>query len=142
MMCTQRGHLADILKNRMNSQWNPSFYEVWKPITVKEVEKQMVRKLRWDSKVSGTWAGTKAAGVQDLAPGSVAAPGALEESQISDCNSATPSPTRAGKAARHQKTPGYFKLLGRIKMQWEMHICGAPRCGHWLGHYQKNRGTS
>ena len=29
--CTQLGHLADLLKNRLNSQQNPSLYEVWKP---------------------------------------------------------------------------------------------------------------
>ena len=29
--CAQVEHLADLLRNGVNSQWNPSIYEGWKP---------------------------------------------------------------------------------------------------------------
>ena len=51
--CAQLEHLADLLRNRVNSQWNPSLYEVWRPKIVDDIEKQMVRRLCWDSKVPG-----------------------------------------------------------------------------------------
>ena len=35
--CTQLGHLVDLLKNRVNSQWYPSLYEVWKLKTEEDV---------------------------------------------------------------------------------------------------------
>ena len=56
--CTQMGHLVDLLKNRVNSQQNPSLYEVWKPKTAEDVEKQMVRRLFKDGKLPGTCMGT------------------------------------------------------------------------------------
>ena len=59
--CAQLEHLADLLRNRVNTQWNPSLYEVWRPKIVKEIEKQTVRRVCWDTKVLGICAGTKAA---------------------------------------------------------------------------------
>ena len=50
-VCAQLEHLADLLRNRVNSQWNPSIYEVWRPKIVEDIEKQMVRQLCWDGKV-------------------------------------------------------------------------------------------
>ena len=29
--CAQLEHIADLLRNRVNSQQNPSLYEVWRP---------------------------------------------------------------------------------------------------------------
>ena len=36
--CAQLEHLADLLRNGVNSQQNPSLYEVWRPI-VEDIEK-------------------------------------------------------------------------------------------------------
>ena len=33
-------HLANLLRNRVNSQWNPSLYEVWRQKIVEDIEKQ------------------------------------------------------------------------------------------------------
>ena len=68
-------YLADRLRKRVNSQWNPSLYEVWRPKIGEDTEKQMVRRLHWDSKVPGIHTGTKAA----AAPGPVPATGYREE---------------------------------------------------------------
>ena len=57
--------------------------------TVEDIEKQMVRRLPWDSKVPGTREGTRAAAAPDPAPSGPAA-GFLEESQI---NSSIPCQT-------------------------------------------------
>ena len=35
----QVGHLADLLKNRVNSQRYPGIYKDWKPKTVEDIEK-------------------------------------------------------------------------------------------------------
>ena len=74
--CTQLEHLADLLRNRVNSQWNPSFYEVWRPKIVDDIEKQMVRRLCSDGKVPWICAGSYTAVAPCLAP----ATGYLEES--------------------------------------------------------------
>ena len=67
--CTQLGHLANLLKNRVNSQQNPSLYEVWKPKIAEDIEKQMVRRLSRDGKIPGTCTGTMTAVVPGMAPG-------------------------------------------------------------------------
>ena len=36
----QLEYLADRLRKRVNSQWNPSLYEVWRPKIVEVIEKQ------------------------------------------------------------------------------------------------------
>ena len=36
-LCTQLEYLADLLKNRVNNQQNPSLYEVWKPKIAEDV---------------------------------------------------------------------------------------------------------
>ena len=41
--CAQLEHLADLLRNRVNSQWNPSLYEVWRQKILEDIEKQTVR---------------------------------------------------------------------------------------------------
>ena len=41
--CTQLEHLANLLRNRVDSQWNPTLYEVWRPKFVEDIEIQMVR---------------------------------------------------------------------------------------------------
>ena len=53
----QLEHLADLLRNRMNSQWNPSLYEVWRPKIVEDIENPMVKRLCWDCKVPGIYTG-------------------------------------------------------------------------------------
>ena len=57
----QLKHLADLPGSRVNRQWNPSIYEVWRPKIVEDIEKQTVRRLHWDSEVPGICAGMKAA---------------------------------------------------------------------------------
>ena len=42
----QLEHLADLLRNRVNSQ-------VWRPKIVEDIEKQTVRRLHWVGKVPG-----------------------------------------------------------------------------------------
>ena len=49
----QLEHLADLLRNRVNSQRIPNLYEVWKPKIAEDIEKQTVRRLHWDRKVPG-----------------------------------------------------------------------------------------
>ena len=111
--CAKLEHLTNILKNGMNSQRNPRFYEVWKP------KLQMTLKNRWLGDCVGL---VRSLGplqgprlpwflARCLMPGSVAPTGALEKRQISNCNSTTPSPTRIEKAVTHHERPGYLKSL-------------------------------
>ena len=74
--CAQLEHLADLLRSRVNSQWNLSLYEVWRPKILEDIEKQMVRRLCWDGKVPWICAGSYIAVAPCLAP----ATGYLEES--------------------------------------------------------------
>ena len=101
--CAQLEHLADLLRNRVNSQWNPSLYEVWRQKFTENIEKQMVMRLNWDGKVPGIYSGTKAA----------AAP---SWRRLKDTGrrvrTPAPSPIRAGRAAWHQERPGCWKSLG------------------------------
>ena len=39
----QLEYLADRLRKRVNSQWNPSLYEVWRQKILEDIEKQTVR---------------------------------------------------------------------------------------------------
>ena len=59
--CAQLEHLFDLLRNRVNSQLNPSLYEVWRQKIAEDIEKQTVKRLRWDGEVPGICVGTKAA---------------------------------------------------------------------------------
>ena len=65
---SQLEHLANLLRNTVNSQWNPSLYEIWKQKIAEDIEKQMVRRLYWDSKVPGICSGTRAAAAPSPAP--------------------------------------------------------------------------
>ena len=38
--CAKLEHLADLLRNRVNSPQNPRLYEVWRPKIVEDIEKQ------------------------------------------------------------------------------------------------------
>ena len=66
--CAQQEHLADLSRNRVNSQWNPSIYEVWKQKISEDIEKQTMRRVLWDGKVPGICTGTKAAAAPGLSP--------------------------------------------------------------------------
>ena len=100
--CAQLEHLADLLRNRVNSQWNPSFYEVWRPKSIEDIKKQMVMRLHWDGKVPGICARTKAA--------VALAQHLLQEGKR--VRAPAPSPNRAGRAAWHQRGLGCWKSLG------------------------------
>ena len=60
--CAQLEDLADLLRNRVNNQLNPSLYEVWRQKIAEDNEEQTVRRVHWDSKVPGICIGTKATG--------------------------------------------------------------------------------
>ena len=74
--CAQLEHLANLLRNRVNTQWNPNLYEVQRPKIAEDIEKQTVRRLHWDGKVPRICAETNAA----AAPSPVPAAGYGEES--------------------------------------------------------------
>ena len=132
-MCTQLGHLPNLLKNRVNSQQNPSLCDIWKLKIAEDIEKQMIRRLFRNSKlVPGTLARAMTAGVSGLAPGMAAAARASEESQISNYNFTALFPPRAGKSVPHQESPRCLKSLGGIKTHWETHRGSVPQLGLWL----------
>ena len=74
----------------MNSQWNPSLYEVWRQKIAEDVEKQVVRRVCWDSKVPGICARTKVA----VPPGRC-----LLQDMGRRVRAPAPSPTREGSLA-------------------------------------------
>ena len=74
-------HLADLLRNGLNSQLYPSIYESWRPKIVEALKNQAVRRLLWDDKVPGTSVGTRAAAASGPETARPAA-GFLEESQV------------------------------------------------------------
>ena len=119
--CAQLEHLADLLRNRVYSQRNPSLYEVWRPKTVEDTEKQTVR-LPWDGKVAGICARPSAA---------VALAWHLTQDNWKRVRSPATSPTRAGRAAQHQEGPGSWKSLGEIEMKWETHRGDVHLLGLW-----------
>ena len=121
--CAQLEHLANLMKDRVNSQRNPSLYEVWKPKIPEDIEKQTVRTLHWDSKVPGICAGTKAA---------VAPARCLPQDMGKRVRSPAPFPTRAGRAAQHQEGPGCWKSLGGIETKWETHRSSIHLLGLWM----------
>ena len=93
-----------------SEEQSPSLYKVWRQKIAQDIEKQIVRRLCWDSKVPGICTRTKAAAtwclLQDMGR-RVGAP--------------APSPTRAGRAAQHQEVPGCWKWLGEVETKWETH---------------------
>ena len=107
----------------MNSQWNPSLYEVWRQKIVEDIEKQTVRRLQ-------------SPGERSL--GSVQGPRLLwplVRCLLQDTGrrvrSLAPSPTRAGRAAWHQEGPACWKSLWGLEMNWETHRGGIHPVGLW-----------
>ena len=105
-LCAQQEHLADLLRNRVNSQWNPSLYDVWRQKIAEDIKNQMVKTLCWDSNVPGICAGTRAA---------VPPAQHLPQDMGRRVRAPAPSSTRAGRAARHQKGFGWWKSLGGVE---------------------------
>ena len=66
--CAQLEDLADLLRNRVNNQLNPSLYEVWRQKIAEDIEKPVVRRLHWGGKVPGICARTKTAAATSMAP--------------------------------------------------------------------------
>ena len=66
-LCAQLEYLADLPRNRMNPQWNPSLYEVLRQKIAEDIEKQTVSRVCWDGKVPGMCPGTKAAAAPNSA---------------------------------------------------------------------------
>ena len=87
--CTQVKHLANLLRNKANSQQYPSMYED-RPKSIEDTGKQMVRGLLQDKKVPGTSRETRATAAPGPAP-SGSATGLLGESRV---NSSLPCQTR------------------------------------------------
>ena len=44
--CAWVKHLADLLKNRVNSQWYSSIYENWRPKIVEDIEKSACETIK------------------------------------------------------------------------------------------------
>ena len=57
--CTRVKHLADLLRNKENSQQYPSVYEDRRPKSIEDTEKTDSKGLLQDNKVPGTSAGTR-----------------------------------------------------------------------------------
>ena len=121
--CVHLEHLSDLLRNRVNSQWNPSLYEVWRPKIVEDIDKQTVRRLCGNAKVPGICAGTR------LLWSSAQC---LPQDTWRRVKSPAPSPTRAGRAAWHQEGTGCLKSLGGIETKWETHKGGIHPLGLWM----------
>ena len=121
--CVQLECLANLLRNRVNSQRHPNLYEVWRQKIAEDIKKQTVRRLCWDGKVPGICAGTR-----DAAP--------LAQRPLQDTarrvRAPAPSPTRARRAAWHQEVPGCWKSLGDIETKWETHRSSTHPLGLWM----------
>ena len=114
----------------MNSQQNPSLYEVLRPKIAEDIEKQMVRRFHWDTKVPGIYVGTKAS----VAPGLAPAIGYEEERYIT---SSLPYQNREGSL-----TPGgtwMLEVVGERGMKWETHRGGTHPLGLWTLELEKLR---
>ena len=109
----------------MNSQQNPSLYEVWRPKIVDDIEKQTVRKMRWDGKVPGIYTGTKAV----AAPGPGPAAGAELEHQFPPLpeQGGQPSTRRDLDAGSHCRGWG----RGEIDTKWVTDRGGTHPMGLW-----------
>ena len=103
--CTQVKHLANLLRNKVNSQQHPSIYEDRRPKSIEDSEKTDSNGLLQDNKVPGTSTGTRVTVAPGLAPAR-AATGLLGESQV---NGYLPCQTRL---EQHQERPGCLKSQG------------------------------
>ena len=66
--CAWVEHLADLLRNRVNSQWYPSIDEDWRSKLYRTLKNQRVRRVLQDNKVPETSAGTRATADPGPAP--------------------------------------------------------------------------
>ena len=66
--CTWVKHLANLLRNKANSQQYPSVYEDRRLKSIEDTKKQMVGGLLQDKKVPGTSTGTRAAAAPGPGP--------------------------------------------------------------------------
>ena len=108
--CAQVKYLADLLRNRVNSQWYPRIYEDRRAKIVENIEKSEVRRRKTrrvlqDKKVPGTSSGTRVAAAPGPAPTGSAA-GFLGDSKV---NGSLPCHTRF---EQHQEGPGCLKWQG------------------------------
>ena len=88
--CIRVTHLADLLRNKANSQQYPSVYEDRRLKSIEDTKKQMVGGLLQDKKVPGTSTGTRAS----AAPGPCL-PG-LPQDSWGRAEIAAPSPAKQG----------------------------------------------
>ena len=117
-LCVQVDHLADLLRERVNSQMYTSIYERWRPKLYRTLKNYTVRRVLWDYKVPGTIAGTRVA----AAPGPAGVGPAAEFLGESQVNSSLPC--QIGRLEQHQDGPGCLMLLGRRKTKWQTHRGG------------------
>ena len=94
--CTWMKHLADLLRNRVNSQQYPSIYEDWRPKIVEDTEKSEVRRVLQDNKVLGSSLGTRVAAAPGPAP-TWSVTGFLGESRV---NGSLPCQSRLSSTRR------------------------------------------
>ena len=96
--CTWVKHLPILLRNKVNSQKQPSIYEDRRPKSTEDTEKTKGKGLLQNKKVPGTSAGTRAA----AAPG-LPKPGLLQDSW-ERARLTAPSPAKQGLSS----TEGYM----------------------------------
>ena len=73
--CTQVKHLADLLRNKANSQQHPSIYEGRRPKSIEDTDKTHGKGTASGKKVPGTSTGTRATAAPGPHP-----PGLLQDS--------------------------------------------------------------
>ena len=103
--CPWVKHLADTLRNRVNSQRYPSIYEDWRPKIVEDIENQTVRGMLQDNTAPGSSTGPRVAATPGLAP-TKSATGFFGENWVND---SLPCQTRF---EQHQERPGCLKSYG------------------------------
>ena len=101
--CAQLEHLADLLRNRVNIQWNPS---IGRPKIAEDIEKTDSEEIALGWK--GPWDLHRDLGLCGLGQ-------CLPWDTGRTVRSPAPIPTRAGRAAWHQEGPGCWKSLGGIE---------------------------
>ena len=114
----QLEHIADLPTNRVNSQRNPSLYEVWRQEITEDNEKQTVRRMRWDGKVPEICFGTKASAAPRSTPAAGYGGGELQD-QLPPLPEQGGQPcTRRDLGAESQVTGGSRDEVGDTQRQY------------------------
>ena len=121
-------HLADLLTNRVNSQWYPSIYEDWRPKIIEDIEKSDGKE-----RASGQQSPWDQWGPGQLKPQTWGPPG-LPQGSWERARSTAPSPAKQGLSSTKRDLYAWScwgeygrsgKHTGAVCTHWD--------CGHWLG---------